>query len=218
MATGTRRRGSTRTGSGGSASAENSRVYRWTLNWWRVWESSASCESQKNRQTRQELRSPSYAQPRRQWQSSQEVGQTSFLPRLSLKQAWQRREDIDMQAGSSASEPWMSIKWRSISSRAGHPWRVESHRWNRPKAVSYPWLWPRHIGQSDTWFMDGYYAMSPGVFEQLYVVRAHLRGSALSCVYGFLSGIYQELLQAVLDKMETMQICPDPALSSLTLN
>jgi hypothetical protein len=154
MATGTRRRGSTRTGSGGSASAENSRVYRWTLNWWRVWESSASCESQKKRQTRQELRSPSYAQPRRQWQSSQEVGQTSFLPRLSLKQAWQRREDIDMQAGSSASEPWMSIKWRSISSRAGHPWRVESHRWNRPKAVSYPWLWPRHIGQSDTWFMD----------------------------------------------------------------
>jgi hypothetical protein len=27
---------------------------------------------------------------------------------------------------------------------------------------------------------------------------------------GFLSGIYQELLQAVLNKMETMQIYPDP--------
>ena len=72
----------------------------------------------------------------------------------------------------------------------------------------------RHLGQSDTWFMDGNYAMSPGVFEQLYVIRAHLGESAVSCVYAFLSGkstqIYQELLQAVLDKMETMQIYPDP--------
>jgi len=32
----------------------------------------------------------------------------------------------------------------------------------------------RHLWQSDAWFMADNYAMSPGVFEQLYVTRAHL--------------------------------------------
>lgn len=72
----------------------------------------------------------------------------------------------------------------------------------------------RHLGRSDTWFMDGNFAMSPSVFEQLYVIRAPLGDSAVSCVYAFLPGksaqVYQELLQAVLNKMETMQIYPDP--------
>lgn len=74
----------------------------------------------------------------------------------------------------------------------------------------------RHLGQSDTWFMDGNYSMSPSIFEQLYVIRARVgeTETAVSCVYAFLPGkstqIYQELLQAVLDKMETMQIYPDP--------
>ena len=56
--------------------------------------------------------------------------------------------------------------------------------------------------------------MSPSVFEQLYVILSHLGDSAVSWLYRFLSGkstqIYQDLLQAVLDKMETMQTYTDP--------
>jgi len=72
----------------------------------------------------------------------------------------------------------------------------------------------RHLGQADTWYMDGNFAMSPNVFEQLYVIRAPLGDTAVSCVYAFLSGkssdVYQEMLQAVVSKMEELLIYPDP--------
>lgn len=72
----------------------------------------------------------------------------------------------------------------------------------------------RHLGQSDTWYMDGNFAMSPSVFKQLYVIRAPLGEHAVSCVYAFLPSksqeSYQEMLQAVVDKMEELQIFPDP--------
>lgn len=37
--------------------------------------------------------------------------------------------------------------------------------------------------------MDGNFAMAPNVFNQLYVIRAPLGTSAVSCVYALLAGI-----------------------------
>ena len=71
----------------------------------------------------------------------------------------------------------------------------------------------RHLGQADTWYMDGNFAMSPNVLEQLYVIRAPLGETTVSCVYAFLSGrssqVYQEMLNAVVHKMEELLIFPD---------
>jgi len=46
----------------------------------------------------------------------------------------------------------------------------------------------RHLGQADTWYMDGNFAVSPNVFAQLYVIRAPLGETTISCVYAFLPG------------------------------
>ena len=72
----------------------------------------------------------------------------------------------------------------------------------------------RLLCQSDTWYMDGNFAMSPSIFEQLYVIRTQFGEYAVSCVYAFLPGKsqqnYQEMLQLVVDKLEALQIFPDP--------
>lgn len=46
----------------------------------------------------------------------------------------------------------------------------------------------RHLAMANRWYMDGNFAMSPPQFEQLYVIRAPLGDSAVSCVYALLSG------------------------------
>ena len=44
----------------------------------------------------------------------------------------------------------------------------------------------RHLAGSDTWFMDGTFSSAPALFEQIFVIRAHLGESAVICVYSFL--------------------------------
>ncbi|KAG7173734.1 putative MULE transposase domain-containing protein 3 [Homarus americanus] len=65
-----------------------------------------------------------------------------------------------------------------------------------------------HLAGSDTWYMDGTFTCAPFLFEQLYIIRAPLGESALSCVYAFLSRksqeIYEEMLTAVHDKGEEL--------------
>ena len=72
----------------------------------------------------------------------------------------------------------------------------------------------RHLAMADRWFMDGNFAMSPSQFQQLYVIRAPLGASAVSCVYASLSGktqrIYQILLKAVVDKCDAISYSVDP--------
>jgi hypothetical protein len=62
--------------------------------------------------------------------------------------------------------------------------------------------------------MDGTFSTAPRVFQQLYVIRAPLGDSAVTCVYAFLScktqSIYEELLQAVVDACERLSCSPDP--------
>lgn len=48
----------------------------------------------------------------------------------------------------------------------------------------------RHLALADTWFMDGTFSVSPRLFTQLYVIRAPMGDSAVSCVYAFMSGMH----------------------------
>jgi hypothetical protein len=63
--------------------------------------------------------------------------------------------------------------------------------------------------------MDGTFSTAPKFFQQLYVIRAPLGDSAVTCIYAFLScktqSIYEELLQAVVDACERLSISPDPS-------
>lgn len=67
---------------------------------------------------------------------------------------------------------------------------------------------------ADRWFMDRNFTMSPSQFQQLYVIRAPLGASAVSCVYALLSGktqrIYEILLKAVVDKCDAISYSVDP--------
>ena len=72
----------------------------------------------------------------------------------------------------------------------------------------------RQLGSADTWYMDGNFAMAPKVFQQLYVIRVPLGDTAVSCAYALLShktrDCYEEMLQAILDRCETLGFTPDP--------
>ena len=65
--------------------------------------------------------------------------------------------------------------------------------------------------------MDGNYAMAPPVFGhgQLYVIRAPLAATYVTCVYALMAGKtqaeYEELLRAVKDACRHLGYSPDPA-------
>jgi hypothetical protein len=46
----------------------------------------------------------------------------------------------------------------------------------------------RHLAVADTWFMDGTFTVAPRLFSQVYVIRAPLADSAVTCAYAFLTG------------------------------
>ena len=50
----------------------------------------------------------------------------------------------------------------------------------------------RHLARSDTWFMDGTFDVAPMLFSQLYIIRAPLGKTAVTCVYAFLPNKQQE--------------------------
>ena len=61
----------------------------------------------------------------------------------------------------------------------------------------------RALCRANTWFMDGNFSLAPPVFEQLYVIRAPLGTTCISCVYALLPGkteaVYTQMLEAVSD-------------------
>ena len=61
-----------------------------------------------------------------------------------------------------------------------------------------------YLGNATTWHMDGNFSMAPTIFKQLYVIRAPLDASAVSCVYALLPGkteaLYMEILNAVVNR------------------
>lgn len=72
----------------------------------------------------------------------------------------------------------------------------------------------RHLCASNTWYMDGTHPPTPGLFKQLYVLRAPLGTTAVTCLYALLPGksqdIYEELFRAVDQKCEELGLTPDP--------
>ena len=72
----------------------------------------------------------------------------------------------------------------------------------------------RHLTQSSEWFMDGTFTTAPKLFEQLYVIRAPLAETSITCVYAFLSGksqaVYEELFRAINDKCRTLGLDVEP--------
>ena len=62
----------------------------------------------------------------------------------------------------------------------------------------------RHLVSSTTWFLDGTFNVAPSLFTQLYVIRAPLGDSSVTCVYGFLinknQSTYEEFLSAIQDR------------------
>ena len=70
------------------------------------------------------------------------------------------------------------------------------------------------LSQSQQWFMDGNFSMSPQHFAQLYVIRVKLGETAVSAVYAFLQRknqeTYEELFQAVLDRCQDLGYFPFP--------
>jgi len=73
--------------------------------------------------------------------------------------------------------------------------------------LALPWL-------TAAWFIDRNFAMSLSQFQQLNVVRAPLKASAVPCVSSLLSGktqrIYEILLKAGVDKYESISYSVDP--------
>lgn len=72
----------------------------------------------------------------------------------------------------------------------------------------------QHLAGSTTWMMDGTFDVAPRIFSQLYVIRAPLGESAVSCVYALLCdksrSTYEELLNAILNQCNRLGFHPDP--------
>ena len=72
----------------------------------------------------------------------------------------------------------------------------------------------RHLARQDEWFIDGTFSLSPKIFQHLYIIRAKLGTSAVTCVYALLTrksqSHYEEIMQAVLKRCEELGFTPDP--------
>ena len=227
MATRKRRRGETKPGSDGSSIGREQPGVRVDPQLMTRMRTLGFMWTTTIQQTGQELRSPRYAQPLRQWQSSQEVGQTKSLHRLSLR--WspcQHREDPDMQARSSASAPWMFTNdpatlpelvipdvWTLTG--GAHPRPLLNHDsgpGQRQREMVYAAEGQlRHLGQSDNWFMDGNCHESRCLWTALYDPCPSWRVCGCLCIpvcVPFWED-YTDLPRAVSSSSRTMQIYAD---------
>ena len=56
-----------------------------------------------------------------------------------------------------------------------------------------------HLAKSEIWMMDGTFKVTPSLFQQLYVIRAHLEDTAISCVYALMKRKSQDSYKKLLD-------------------
>ena len=72
----------------------------------------------------------------------------------------------------------------------------------------------RLLAKSSTWYMDGNFAMAPHIFGQLYVIRAPIGESAVTCTYALLAGksqaMYETMLRGIEEKCASISIDLDP--------
>ena len=58
--------------------------------------------------------------------------------------------------------------------------------------------------------MDGNFALAPKFLSQLYVIRAALGDSAITCTYALLAGKSREMLQGITRKCDAVGYTADP--------
>lgn len=72
----------------------------------------------------------------------------------------------------------------------------------------------QHLASCQHWFADGNFAVAPKVFDQLYIIRAPLADSSVTCVYALLQGklrsVYEEMFQAILAKGQDLGLLLQP--------
>ena len=72
----------------------------------------------------------------------------------------------------------------------------------------------RYLATQHTWFMDGTLKIAPMLFDQLYIIRAKVGESAVTCAYSLMTGksqaLYEEMLQAISSRSEQLGFSPDP--------
>ncbi|KAL8570351.1 hypothetical protein ACOMHN_035769 [Nucella lapillus] len=77
----------------------------------------------------------------------------------------------------------------------------------------------RLLSRANIWYMDGIFSMAPKIYGQIYVIRAELGNSAISCVYALICGkhhgVYEELFRAIVTKCQEEHLYPDPVTVSI---
>ncbi|KAL8613974.1 hypothetical protein ACOMHN_023209 [Nucella lapillus] len=77
----------------------------------------------------------------------------------------------------------------------------------------------RLLSRANIWYMDGTFSMAPKIYGQIYVIRAELGNSAISCVYALIcdkhQGVYEELFRAIVTKCQEEHLYPDPVTVSI---
>jgi len=106
-------------------------------------------------------------------------------------------------------------EWRSTGGTDVKPFLVYD---NGPEAASQMLVSAseeglKHLG-ARRWFSDGTFFAAPSIFDQLYVIRAILGDTCVSCVYALLPGrtqeIYEELFRAVVNAGDVHDVTLDP--------
>ena len=73
----------------------------------------------------------------------------------------------------------------------------------------------QHLGQSEERYIDGTFACAPKLFHQLYVIRAPLGDTSVTCVYAFMTGksqaLYEELFCSLNTKCAQLGFHLDPS-------
>ena len=69
----------------------------------------------------------------------------------------------------------------------------------------------RHLCRSTTWYMDGTHSTTPGIFNQIYIIRAPLGETAVTCVSaGKSQEVYESMFSAIQDKCKELGFGADP--------
>ena len=72
----------------------------------------------------------------------------------------------------------------------------------------------RHLSTQNRWFVDGTFSVAPPLFKQVFAIRTKLGETVVTCCYALLSGkaqeLYEEGIEAVLNRCETLGFSPDP--------
>ncbi len=135
----------------------------------------------------------------------------------ALKRNIQRERQIGRPKNpDTLEELQIPTEWTTTGEEDGRPFLIydNGHEAEKRIIIFLTQESMHHLANTKTWFMDGTYSTAPALFEQLFVIRAPLGNSAISCVYAFLSGktqeIYEEFFTELCKKADQMGLDFNP--------